>query len=92
MAKATPRKGMQLFDADEALIGMIAGARGANVTVGGRAIPKAAIARVTQNRAYLKRGILPTSGGAAAPAPLPPTVRQVGRSARHEVGPIARTM
>jgi hypothetical protein len=27
MAKATPRKGMQPFDADEALIGMSAGAR-----------------------------------------------------------------
>ena len=40
---------------------MIAGARGAHVTVGGRAIPKAAIARVTQNRAYLKPGV--TAGG-----------------------------
>jgi uncharacterized protein (TIGR02271 family) len=54
MAKATPRKGMQLFDADEALIGMIAGARGGTIVVGGRHIPKTAIARITQNRAYLK--------------------------------------
>jgi len=54
MAKQTPRKGMQLFDADEALIGMIAGARGGTIVVGSRHIPKAAIARVTQNRAYLK--------------------------------------
>ena len=82
MAKATSRKGMQLFDADEALIGMIAGARGNTITVGGGHIPKAAIARVTQNRAYLKRGVLPTSGGVAAPAPIPPTVRQVGRPTR----------
>jgi len=50
MAKQTPRKGMQLFDADEALLGMIAGARGGTIVVGGRHIPKAAIARVTQNR------------------------------------------
>jgi len=31
MAKATPRKGMQLFDADEALMGMITGARGGTI-------------------------------------------------------------
>jgi len=56
MAQATPRKGMQLFDADEALLGMIAGARGGTIVVDGRHIPKTAIARVTQNRAYLKPG------------------------------------
>ena len=56
MAKATPRKGMQLFDADEALLGMIAGARGGTIVVDGRHIPKGAVARVTQNRAYLKPG------------------------------------
>ncbi len=84
MAKATPRKGMQLFDADEVLIGMIAGARGGHVTVGGRAIPKAAIARVTQNRAYLKPGATTGVGASdhaaatavrAADAPRRPAVR-----------------
>lgn len=58
MAKATPRKGMQLFDADEVLIGMIAGARGGSVVVAGRTIPKSAVARVTQNRAYLRPGVV----------------------------------
>ena len=85
MAKAMPRKGMQLFDADEVLIGMIAGARGGHVTVGGRAIPKAAIARVTQNRAYLKPGATTGVGASdraaaatavrAADAPRRPAVR-----------------
>jgi uncharacterized protein (TIGR02271 family) len=70
MAKATPRKGMQLFDADEALIGMIAGARGGTIVVGGRHIPKAAVARVTQNRAYLKPGAdWPGEAHAASPTP-----------------------
>jgi hypothetical protein len=34
MAKVTPRKGRQVFDADEALIGMIAGARAGAARVG----------------------------------------------------------
>jgi uncharacterized protein (TIGR02271 family) len=83
MAKATPRKGMQLFDADEALIGMIAGARGAHVTVAGRAIPKAAIARVTQNRAYLKPGVAAGEGGHDHTAPT--AARATGRPRRPAV-------
>ncbi len=86
MAKATPRKGMQLFDADEVLIGMIAGARGGSVVVEGRAIPKGAIGRVTENRAYLKPGIVIGVGGHGHATAMP-TVRAVGRGS----GRIGRT-
>ena len=84
MAKPTPRKGMQLFDADEALLGMIAGARGGTIVVGGRHIPKAAIARVTQNRAYLKpeaEWVGDTHAGAHAPR----AARAAGRPRRRAV-------
>lgn len=81
MAKATPRKGMQLFDADEALLGMIAGARGDTIVVGGRHIPKTAIARVTQNRAYLKPGA-DWAGEAPAGAPAASVARPAGRPQR----------
>jgi len=81
MAQATPRKGMQLFDADEALLGMIAGARGGTIVVDGRHIPKAAIARVTQNRAYLKPGA-DWATGAHAGAPAPSAARPMRRSQR----------
>ncbi len=81
MAKATPRKGMQLFDADEALLGMIAGARGGTIVVGGRHIPKAAIARVTQNRAYLVPGA-DWAGATHAGAPTPVAARTVNRPRR----------
>ncbi len=81
MAKPTPRKGMQLFDADEALLGMIAGGRGGTIVVGSRHIPKAAIARVTQNRAYLKPGA-DWATGAHAGAPVPSAARPVGRPRR----------
>ncbi len=71
MVRPAPRKGMQLFDADEALVGMIAGARGGTIVVGGRHIPKAAIARVAQNRAYLKpEADWPGAAYAGAPAPV----------------------
>ncbi len=81
MAQATPRKGMQLFDADEALLGMIAGARGGTIVVGGRHIPKAAIARVTQNRAYLKPGA-DWATVAHTGAPAPSAARPMRRSPR----------
>jgi uncharacterized protein (TIGR02271 family) len=84
MVKPTPRKGMQLFDADEALIGMIAGARGGTIVVGGRHIPKAAVARVTQNRAYLKPGADRVSE-ARAGAPAPGAVRPAGHPRRPAV-------
>jgi len=72
---------MQLFDADEALLGMIAGARGGTIVVGGRHIPKAALARVTQNRAYLKPGA-DWVGVAHAGAPVPGVARPVRRPQR----------
>ncbi len=81
MARPTPRKGMQLFDADEALLGMIAGARGGTIVVGGRHIPKAAIARVTQNRAYLKPGA-DWVNEARAGMPAASAARPVRRSRR----------
>ncbi len=81
MVKPTPRKGMQLFGADEALLGMIAGARGGTIIVGGRHIPKAAIARVTQNRAYLKPGA-DWVAEAHAGAPTPSTARSASRPRR----------
>ncbi len=81
MAKATPRKGMQLFDADEVLIGMIAGARGGSVVVEGQAIPKGAIGRVTENRAYLKPGVLVGVGGHGHTSATT-AVRAVGRGSR----------
>ncbi len=56
MAKATPGKGIRLSGADEALLGMIAGADGGMIVVGGRHIPKAVIPRVAQNPAYLEPG------------------------------------
>lgn len=76
MAKQTPRKGMQLFDADEALLGMIAGARGGTIVVGGRHIPKAAIARVTQHRVYLKPEADWAGAAFARPARPPTRVRR----------------
>ncbi len=86
MAKQTPRKGMQLFDADEALIGMIGGARGGTIVVGGRHIPKAAIARVIQNRAYLKPGAdwagAGHAGAALAGVPVASVARPVQRPRR----------
>jgi len=88
MAKATPRKGMQLFDADEVLIGMIAGARGGSVVVDGRAIPKGAIARVTENRAYLRPGVL-VGVGHATPAPAVRAVGRTGRQVRRATPPPA---
>jgi uncharacterized protein (TIGR02271 family) len=80
MVKQTPRKGMQLFDAEGALLGMIAGARGNTIAVGGHHIPKAAIARVAQNRAYLKPGVA-TGADARAATPAPRRVRAVRRGA-----------
>jgi len=88
MAKQTPRKGMQLFDADETLIGMIAGARGGTISVGGRRIPKGAIARVTQNRAYLKADVA-TWGADQDRVPAARAVRTVGRPAAPRRAPRA---
>ncbi len=69
MSASRPQKGMQLFDADGELVGMIAGARGNSITVDGRHIPKSAIARVKQNRVYLKGAATHSSAEACEPAP-----------------------
>jgi uncharacterized protein (TIGR02271 family) len=87
MGAVRPRKGMQLFDADGALIGMIDGARGNSVTVHGRPFPKGAIARVKENRAYLKSGVvleLPRAA-TAKPKSRPPVRAKVEAAA-----PVAR--
>ncbi len=63
---------------------MIAGARGGTIVVGGRHIPKAAIARVAQNRAYLR----PEADWvveARAGAPAPGAVRSASQPRRRAV-------
>ena len=50
---ATVRKGMQVYGADEQLIGTIERVRGHAFQIDGQAIPLSAVARVVKNRVYL---------------------------------------
>ena len=84
---ATVREGMQVYGADEQVIGTIESVRGHEFQIDGQTIPLSAVARVVKNRVYLADTGAP-SLATSTPMRTAPASSQVGMRAQETEGTI----